>query len=164
MQMSRSVRGESAPTSVCPIPHWESSYKLIHSNNKSAPRLLQHARRALAINQQIPSVMRGRWGLEGRRARRARGAATVILCNWQVGLIATHHVPYSTLGQTVNKSVSWNVRAAAGWRGPFSRTRGRLLILAEHTKTWMAVVCDWQSTCIDEEVREEFEPNLLQSK
>lgn len=77
------------------IPHCTSSYKLIHSDNKSAARLLQHARRALAINQKIPSMMRGQWG------RLARGAATAILCNWQVGLIRALH---GTLGQTVNRS------------------------------------------------------------
>lgn len=94
------------------------------ATRSASARKPQHARRALAINQQIPSVMRGRWG---RRARRAQGAATVILCNWQAGVIATHCVPYSTPGQTVNRSLPWKVGAATGWRGPFGLTRCRLL-------------------------------------
>lgn len=124
----RGLEGRGDVPAVPLVPHWRSGYKLIHSDNKSAARLLQHARRALAINQQIPSVMRGRWGRWGRRARRARGTATVILCNWQVGVIAMHRVPHSAHGRTVNRSLSWNVRAAAGWRDPFDLTRDKLLI------------------------------------
>lgn len=126
------------------IPHCRSSYKLIHSDNKSAARLLQHARRALAINLQIPSVMRGRWG---RRAREVWGAATVILCNWQVGLIFTHRVLYSRLGKTVNRM--WEQRQGGD---------GRVAHLQLNT-----VVCDlptghvrwWTSPSVNRETRAE---------